>query len=93
MKYDFQGHQNLLIKCVKKQFNCQFSFDIIFIQELSWTTIYFIPSFKSREGKDLVGVPSHPNWLTFANNTSNINDYLRVIIYVNIRLLVLHFSL
>jgi len=70
-----------------------FSFNIIFIQKLSWTTIYSIPSFKSRKDEDLVGVLSHPNWLMFANNTSNINDYPRVITYVNIRLSVFCFSL
>ena len=35
-----------------------FSFDIIFIQEPSWTTIHSIPSSISREGEALVGVPS-----------------------------------
>ena len=64
----------------------QFSFDIIFIQEPSWTIIRFIPSSKSRKSEGLVGVPSHPNWIIFANNTSNINDYPRVITYINIRL-------
>jgi len=81
---------NLIINMILET---QFSFNIIFIQKLSWTTIYSIPSFKSRKGKDLVGVLSHPNWLMFANNTSNINDYLRVITYVNIRLSVFCFSL
>jgi len=47
---------------------------------------------KNRKGKDLVGVPNHPNWLTFANNSSNTNDYLRVITYINIRLSSFHFS-
>ena len=62
-------------------------------QELSWTTIHSIPSSKNKEGEDLVGVPNHPNWLTFTNNSSNTNDYLRVITYVNIRLSYFHFSL
>ena len=42
----------------------QFSFDVIFIQELSWTTIFIIPSSRSKEGEEgeeLVGVPNHPN--------------------------------
>ena len=71
----------------------QFSFDIIFIQEPSWTIIHFIPSSKSREGEGLVGVPSHPNWIIFENNTSNINDYPRVITYINIRLSTFYFYL
>jgi len=50
-----------------------FSFDVIFIQEPSWTTICSIPSSKSRKDKVLVRVPNHPNWLTFANNISNAN--------------------
>jgi len=39
----------------------QFSFDVIFIQESSWTTICSIPSSKNKEGKELVGVPNHSN--------------------------------
>jgi len=81
---------NLIVNTILET---QFSFNIIFIQEPSWTTIHFISSSKSRESKDLVGVPSHPNWLMFANNTSKINYYSRVITYVNIRLLVFCFSL
>ena len=64
----------------------RFSFDIIFIQEPSWTTIHSIPSLISREGEALVGVPNYPNWLTFASYVPNTNDYPRVITYVNIRL-------
>jgi len=39
----------------------QFSFNIIFIQEPSWTIIYSILSSKSKEGEDLVEVLNHPN--------------------------------
>ena len=39
----------------------QSSFDIIFIQELLWSFIYFIPSSKSIEGEELVGVPNYLN--------------------------------
>jgi len=70
-----------------------FSFDIIFIQELSWTTICSIQSLKSRKSEALVGVPNHSNRLTFASYISNTNDYLRIITYVNIRLLSFWFSL
>jgi len=38
-----------------------FEFDIVFIQEPSWSTICFIPNSKSRDGEELVGVPNHPN--------------------------------
>jgi len=34
-------------------------FDIIFIQELSWTTIRNIPSTTNAEGFPLIGVPNH----------------------------------
>ena len=58
-----------------------FPFNIIFIQELSWTTICSIPNLKSREGEALVSIPNHPNWLNFVSYMSNANDYPRVIIY------------
>jgi len=41
----------------------------------------------------LVGVPNHPNWITFARNSSKSNDFPRVIAYINIRLSSLCFSL
>jgi len=69
------------------------NFDIILIQEPSWTTIRSIPSSENCEGTPLVSVPNHPNWLTFARESNSANDSSRVIIYVNIRLLSLQFSL
>ena len=56
-------------------------------------TIHAIPSSKSRDGKELVRVPNHSNWLVFTNSSSNIHDYSRVITYVNIRLSSFQFSL
>ena len=70
------------------EINCDF--DIILIQEPSWTTI---PSSENCEGAPLIGIPVHPNWLTFARESNSANDSPRVIIYVNIRLLSLWFSL
>jgi len=61
-------------------------FDIIFIQEPSWTTIGNIPSTSNPEGISLLGVPNHPNWLTFARNPCSPNNSPRVISYINIRL-------
>jgi len=49
---------NLIVNTILKT---QFEFNVIFIQEPSWLTIHSIPSFKSQEGKELVGVPNHPN--------------------------------
>ena len=36
-------------------------FDIIFIQEPSWSFIHSILSSKNKEGKELVEVPNYPN--------------------------------
>ena len=65
----------------------------MFIQEPSWSTICSILNSKSRDGEELVGVPNHPNWLTFVNKSSNVHNCPRVVIYVNIRLSSLCFSL
>ena len=62
------------------------NFNIIFIQEPLWTTIRSIPSSANCKGTPLVGIPNHPNWLTFAREPYSANNFLRVIIYVNIRL-------
>jgi len=37
------------------------NFDIIFIQEPFWSTIYSIPSSKSYEEESLVSIVNHPN--------------------------------
>jgi len=49
-------------------------FDIIFIQEPSWSTIYQIPSFTSKEGEMLIEVPNHPTWLSFSRNPNGNNN-------------------
>ena len=69
------------------------NFDIIFIQEPSWSTICSIPSSQNCEEETLVGVVNHPNWLTFTRTSESENDFLRIIIYVNIRLSPFCFSL
>ena len=68
------------------------NFDIIFIQELSWTTIRSISSSADSKGVPLVGVINHPNWLVFARKPDITNDCPKVIIFVNIRLSSFHFS-
>jgi len=68
-------------------------FNIIFIQEPFWSTICTIPSSRNCEGESLVGIANHPNWLTFSRSSEIENNYSRVVIYINIRLLPLHFSL
>jgi len=78
---------NLIVNTILETY---FAFNIVFIQELSWSTICFILSSKNRDGEELVGVLNHCNWLMFVNTSSSINDYLRVI---NIRLFSFWFSL
>ena len=81
---------NFIINTILK---VNYNFDVIFIQELSWTTIRSIPSSENCEGVPLAGVMNHPNWLTFTRESGSANDFPRVIIYVNIRLSSLFFSL
>jgi len=45
------------------------------------------------EGITLLGIPNHSNWLTFAREPCSTNDSPRIIIYINVRLSSLHFSL
>jgi len=47
----------------------------------------------NEEGKNLVGVPNHLNWLTFSRNAMNNHDSSRVASYINIRLSHFCFSL
>ena len=69
------------------------NFNIIFIQEPLWTTLRTIPSLMNSKGIPLLGVSNHPNWLTFAREPCSTNDSWKVIIYINIRLSSLCFSL
>ena len=41
----------------------------------------------------MVGVVNHSNWLTFARKSNSVNIYSRIVIYINIRLSSLCFSL
>ena len=68
-------------------------FDIIFIQEPSWTFICFILSSSNYKEEELVGVSNHPNWINFSRNLSQVHDSPRVTIYINICMSFLHFSL
>jgi len=45
------------------------------------------------EEEELVGVPNHPNWITFLRNPTQVHDSPRVIIYINIYISFLCFSL
>ena len=81
---------NFIINTILKVY---YNFDIIFIQEPSWTTIRSILSSENCEGVSLVGIVNHLNWLTFARELNSVNNFLRVIIYINIRLFSFRFSL
>ena len=81
---------SLLINTILKIYS---SFDIIFIQELSWSSIHFIPNSSNCKGDTLVGVVNHPNWLTFVRSNTSETDYPRVVAYINIRLSSFCFSL
>ena len=83
--------KNLLI--VNTILETQTDFNIIFIQELPWSTICTIPSTSNCKDKNLVGTTYHPNWLSFTRTSSNQSDAPRVLVYINIRLLSLCFSL
>jgi len=71
----------------------QSEFDIIFIQELSWITICSISSSKSKDGEELVGIPNHPNWITFSRASMIENNSPHVVSYINIRISSIQFSL
>jgi len=68
-------------------------FNIIFIQELFWSTIHFISSSSNCKGESLVGVVNYYNWLTFSKSLETESDYPRVVTYINIRLISLCFVL
>ena len=68
-------------------------FNIIFIQELSWSTICSIPSSRNCEGESLVEVVNHSNWLTFFRSLETESNYPRIVTYVKIRLISLCFAL
>ena len=80
---------NLIVKMILE---VNFNFDIIFIQEPSWTTIRSIPSSVDSEGVLLVRVVNHLNWLTFARESDMSKEYSRVTIFINIRLALFHSS-
>jgi len=84
-------HKNSLI--IHTILETHSAFNIIFIQELSWTYIHSIPSPSNCDGKELVGVLNHPNWIIFARTPTQSYDSLRVIIYININISFPCFSL
>ena len=80
---------NFIIKTILE---AHFDFNIIFIQEPSWSFIRSIPYYDNNKGNPLMGIINHPNWLMFAREPASHNELPRVAIFINIRLLSLHFS-
>jgi len=77
-------HKNaLIVNSILKMYN---HFDIILIQEPSWSIIQSIPSSASSKGEVLVGSSHYPNWLSFARPSTSQLDYPRVLAYINIHL-------
>jgi len=69
------------------------NFNIIFIQEPPWTFIYTIPSFSNKNSNSIVGMPNHPNWITFFRSSNNDNKHPYVISYINTYFSYIYFTL
>ena len=69
------------------------NFNILFIQEPSWSIIQNILSSMSEEEEEIIGAPNHPLWTMFPRISNIKNEHSRVFIYINIRLIRLCFSL
>ena len=69
------------------------NFNISFIQEPPWLIICQILSSMSKEGKDIIRALCYPLWIIFIRLLINNNDYPRVNIYINVKLIKLHFLL
>ena len=67
------------------------NFNIIFIQESLWSIIYNIPSSISEEGEVIVRAFYYLLWMLFTRLLHIENDYPRVLTYINIKLIRLHF--
>ena len=89
--YSQNVHKNNFI--INTILETHLSFDIIFIQEPSWSVIWSILIYTSCKGEELVGVPNHPNWFIFFRNSSQVANSLKVITYINICISSLHFPL
>ena len=81
---------NFIIKTILEAHS---DFNIIFIQKPSWSFIRSIICYDNHEDNPLMGIVNHPNWFTFTREPVSSNDSPRVAIFINIRLLSLHFSL
>jgi len=69
------------------------NFDIVFIQEPSWSIIWTILSLTSEEGEEIISVSNHLLWIIFSKQLVNENKHSRVITYINVKLFQLQFLL
>jgi len=69
------------------------NFNIVSIQESSWSIIYKILNSMSEEEEGIMEATHHSSWIMFARSLLANNNYSRVIIYINIKLIKLLFLL
>ena len=67
------------------------NFDTIFIQEPPQSIVQTTSSLTSEEGEKIISTSNHPNQITFSSLLLDDNNFPRVISYINIWLLNLHF--
>ena len=80
----------LVVNTILKTYS---NFNIILIQEPSWSIICLIPSSTCSVGNVLVGASHYFNWLSFARPPVTQLDFSRVMAYINIHLSLFWFSL
>ena len=81
---------NLLINTLLE--TCK-DYNILFIQKPQWSLIQCISSSSSEEGKEIIGFPNYLSWTMFTQSFNINNKHLRVLIYINVCLSRLCFSL
>ena len=67
--------------------------NIFFIQEPPWSIIHNISSSTSKEEEKIISAPNYSLWTTFPRALNTENEHLRVLTYINIKLIRLCFSL
>jgi len=85
--FERTDHSSKLYLKQKKNFN------ILFIQKPPWFIIWTIPSSFNKERDIVINISNYSNWTTFPRLDTNNHDHLRVVTYINICLMTIHFSL
>jgi len=68
-------------------------FNILFIQEPSWSIIWTISSSSNEKENIVVSTPNYLNWITFSRPNTNDHNHSRVVMYTNICLTTMWFFL